>query len=399
MKVLISLILSIASTSSFAQGSISFSDNFGGGSLGKVTKVDDNHWWCAVEGESDSDNRNRQASWYYFRVEGVKGQSITIELTELLGEYNYKLGAHAITSETRPVISYDQTEWRHLTDEEVRWNDKATELILTFTPEENTVWIAHQIPYTTANLDDLLTDYQDHLLLSKKSIGLTPQGKDIWQLTITDNEVPVNQKKVVWLMARQHSWESGTSWVMEGAIRYLLDSAANNGMLDKITFQVIPMADPDGVDRGGVRFNKFGHDLNRNWDLVIAEEMPEIQAQKAAIAEQFSEIDLFVTLHNTERADYIQGPDLSVGKQFYQAMLRQTSFESDEGIRKMPETTTAGKAGRMTVNQALWAEYQIPAYLMELKVEKVDRLNGRRLKSDWLDLGRGFIKSISQAVE
>ena len=397
--LLIHIYLITYSLISFAQTQVSFYTDFEGGNLGEITKVGEYHWRCAVAGESDSDNRNRQASWYYFSVEGVKNQPIAIELTELLGEYNYKPGAHAITSETRPVISYNQDEWRHLTDEEVSWNDEATELILTFTPQENIVWIAHQIPYTTNDLNDLLANYQDHSFLSKKSIGLTSEKKNIWQLTITNPKVSTNQKKVVWLMARQHAWESGTSWVVEGAIRYLLDSATKNGLLDEIIFQVIPMADPDGVDRGGVRFNAFGHDLNRNWDLVIPEEMPEIQAQKVAIAEQADQIDLFVTLHNTERADYIQGPDLPVGKQFYQTMLRQTSFESDEGVRKMPESTTIGKVGRMTVNQALWDEYQIPAYLMELKVEKVNKLNGQRLIPEWLALGRGLVKSASEAVK
>jgi hypothetical protein len=28
-------------------------------------------------------------------------------------------------------------------------------------------------------------------------------------------------KKVVWVMARQHAWETGTSWVMDGALRFL----------------------------------------------------------------------------------------------------------------------------------------------------------------------------------
>lgn len=88
---------------------ISIHTDFEAGSLGKVEQVSKTHWRCAVEGESDWDNRNRQASWYYFRLEGAKDQPLTIELTELVGEYNYKPGAHAITSETRPVISYDQS--------------------------------------------------------------------------------------------------------------------------------------------------------------------------------------------------------------------------------------------------------------------------------------------------
>lgn len=385
--------------SSEAASEISFHTDFGGGSLGEIEQVNNNRWRIAVAGESDFENRNRQASWYYFRIDGAKSQPLKIELTHLLGEYNYKPGAHAITSETRPVISYDQSTWRHLTDDEVSWNEEDTELTLSFNPEADMVWVAHQPPYTTMDLKDLLNEYSDHPHLSQESIGTTPQDEDILLLTITHEEAPKEDKKQVWIMARQHSWEAGTSHVMEGVIRYLLDSRSEDTLLDQMIFKIIPMGDPDGVNRGGVRFNEFGHDLNRNWDLVIAEEMPEIQAQKKAITTHADQIDLFVTLHNTESADYIQGPDLPVGEQFYQAMVHRTSFESEEGVRKMPETTTAGKAGRMTVNQALWAEYQIPAYLMELKVEKVDKLNGRRLVPDWLELGQGLVEATVAAVQ
>lgn len=390
--------LTIVQAVALAQPAVTFHADFEGGSLGEVTRVGESHWRCAVKGESDWDNRNRQASWYYFRMQGAKDQTITLELTKLLGEYNFKPGAHAIRAGTRPVISYDRTDWRHLTDDEVSWNEKATELILNFTPERDTIWVAHLPPYLPSDLENLLAAYQDHPLMTKKSIGKTPQGRKMWQLTVTNPEAQTEDKKEVWLMARQHSWEAGTSWAMEGTIRYLLDSAQAKGLLDKITFQIIPMGDPDGVARGGVRFNEFGHDVNRNWDLVIAEEMPEIQAHKAAVTQQAGQIDLFVTLHNTELADYLQGPDLPVGQKLWQAMVDNTSFESNEGIRPMPHTTTAGKKGRMTVNQALWAEYQIPAYLMELKIQHVKKLPGRRLPPDWRELGRGLVKSIAEVL-
>lgn len=381
---------------------ISIHTDFEGGRLGEIEQLTDTHWKFALDGESDSENRNRQVSWYYFRIEGAKGQPLTIDLTNLVGEYNYKYGSHAVTAKTRPVISYDQTNWGHLTDEEVAWNEEKVELQLKVKPEKDTIWVAHQTPYTTEHLHKLLATYEDHPNLSKQSIGKTPQGRDMQLLTITNPEIPLTQKKVIWIMARQHSWESGTSWVMEGVIRYLLDSQEGLGMLDNFVFQLIPMGDPDGVARGGVRFNQFGHDLNRNWDLVIPEEMPEIQAQKKAIADWLAEgnkIDLFVTLHNTESADYIQGPDVPAGQKFWNEMVQNTSFESEEGVRKMLATTTEGKAGRMTVNQALWAEFQLPAFLMELKVEKVQKLDSKRSVQDWLELGTGLVQATVTAVE
>lgn len=381
---------------------ISIHTNFEGGNLGEVRQIAPRHWECAVAGESDSEDRNRQASWYYFRIDGAQGKKLTIDLTKLLGEYNYKPGAHAITAETRPVVSYDQKEWRHLKDNEVEWNEEKVELTLKIKPEENKMWVAHQPPYTTARLDQLLNSFQGDPYVQLSQIGESAEGKALHLLTLTNPDAPQENKKVIWLMARQHSWESGTSWGMEGALKYLLDTEEGKELLDQYIFKVMPMADPDGVARGGVRFNTFGHDLNRNWDLVIPEEMPEIYAQKTAIVNwllQGKKIDVFLTLHNTEAADYIQGPDLPVGQKLFDYMSEHSSFKDEQGLREMPATTTEGQRGRMTVNQALWAEQKVPAYLMELKVEEVEKLKDRRTVDDWLALGPEIVKGLTAAVK
>ncbi len=386
----------------FSSAQINIQTDFEGGRLGTLEKVSPTHFRCAVAGESDSQNRNRQASWYYFKVENAKGKTLTLDLTDLVGEYNYKPGSHAITAQTRPVVSYDNATWRHLTDDEVSWDEEKVELTIKLKPEKNALWVAHQPPYTTAHLTRLLEAYKSNPHLTTRSLGQTPKGRLIPLLTITNAQIPTEKKKVIWLMARQHAWEAGTSWVMEGVIRHLLESDEDKEMLDQVVFQLMPMADPDGVARGGVRFNQFGHDLNRNWDLVKPEEMPEIQAEKKAITDWLAggnRIDFFLTLHNTENADYVQGPEVAAGRKFWQSMVKNTSFESSEGLRKMPESTTLGQPGRMTVNQALWAEHKVPAYLMELKVEKVNKLEGRRLPPDWLLLGPGLVRAAVAAVE
>ena len=52
-------------------------------------------------------------------------------------------------------------------------------------------------------------------------------------------------------MFRQHAWEAGSSWVADGAIRFLLSDAADAARLrDRAIFQIFPMADPDGVADG-----------------------------------------------------------------------------------------------------------------------------------------------------
>lgn len=395
--LLMSLLIGLISCQSNKKASINF--DFEGGSLGKVEARGTNQWRCFLTGESDSENRNRQVSWYYFQVTGVKGQALDIVLSDLVGEYNYKAGSHSITSETRPVISYDNIHWRHLTNNEVTWDEDKVELALHFKSEMDTIWIAHQAPYTTVDLKSLLDDLKPQPNVMIENIGKTVDGRDIPMVTITNEAVPLTDKKVVFLMGRQHSWESGTSYVVDEALRYLLSDEAAI-YRDQIVFKVIPMADPDGTDRGGVRFNKYGHDLNRNWDFVKPAEMPEIAAEKKVITDWLevgNGIDLFLTLHNTEAQDYIEGPSLPIGSRFYTEMINSTSFESDS-LRTMPLSTTIGQPGRMTVYQALWFELKVPAFLMELKVEGVDKLQRRRTIEDWRALGKGLVNSLAHSV-
>lgn len=131
---------------------ITVSADFEAGSVGKVELVSPTHLRCALVGELDQDQRNRQASWYYFRLDGLPHQEVIVELADLVGEYNYRPGAHSVTAKTRPVFSYDDPTWRHFSDREVEWDDQQVRLRLRFTPARSHLWIAHVPPYTTIDL-------------------------------------------------------------------------------------------------------------------------------------------------------------------------------------------------------------------------------------------------------
>src|SRR5438309_10127234 len=92
---------------------VSIQTNFEGGNLGQVTKAGADHFRCEVKGEADQDGRNRQANWYYFRVDGARGREVTVDLVKLPGEYNYQPNRGAVTKDTIPVYSEDGRNWRH----------------------------------------------------------------------------------------------------------------------------------------------------------------------------------------------------------------------------------------------------------------------------------------------
>jgi hypothetical protein len=343
-----------------------------------------------VKGQADQNNRNRQANWYYFRLDGLPREEFRIDFTDLVGEYNFRPGSHSVTRNTRPVFSYDNRVWTHFTGDQTSWDEKEVRLTVRFKPERATMWIAHTEPYTGRDLGRLLTLRHPHL--RRETIGKSVRGRDLTLLTITDPAAPETEKKVVWLMARQHAWETGTSWVADGAVRFLLSAEAAPLRRTRV-FKVLPMFDPDGVAEGAVRFNVHGYDNNRNWDAVDPKLMPEIAACRTRLLND--RIDVFLALHNTESADYVEGPPAMAPAADLVRLLREkTNFYDPASPRNSMGRGPIDK-GRMTVNQYLFAERKMAAFLMELMVESHPRLGRPRTARDFSEFGAGLAQCLS----
>lgn len=380
---------------------ISVTTSFEGGSLGRVERVTPTHLRCAVQGQSDANNRNRQASWYYFRLDGLPAEAIEIDFVDLAGEYNFRPGTHPVTRNTRPVFSYDGSAWSHFTDSQVSWSESDMRLTVRFTPERPRMWIAHTVPYTGRDLDRLLGGRGSAMRV--ETIGKSVHGRDIRLLTITDPATPESRKKAIWLVARQHAWETGTSWVVDGAVRFLLSDDPEAARLRRSTvFKALPVFDPDGAAEGAVRFNANGYDNNRNWDIADPRLMPEIDALRQAIlrwADSGHRIDVFLALHNTESTDYVEGPLAgykSLAVELTGRLRKQTSFYDPLSPRESMGAPI--EKGRMMVDQYLFSERRIPAFLMELMVERHPGLGRPRTARDFSEFGAGLVKCLAGSV-
>ena len=168
----------------FLAAVITVSASVEGGSLGRVETLAPDHLRCAVKGQADQNGRNRQANWYYFRLDGLPRRELQLELTDLVGEYNFRPGAHAVTRNTRPVFSYDRRTWTHFSDEQVSWDEKDIRLTLRFTPKAPTLWIAHMPPYGREELNRLLALRHPHL--RREIVARTAHHREIPLLTVTE---------------------------------------------------------------------------------------------------------------------------------------------------------------------------------------------------------------------
>jgi zinc carboxypeptidase/carboxypeptidase M14-like protein len=385
---------------------ISIHANFEGGALGKIVRVAETHFRCGVKGESDQDGRNRQANWYYFRVDGAKDQALTLDLVDLPGEYNYRPNGGAVTGETLPWYSEDNRHWRPI--ETAEYQSDTPLLRIRLRPRANKIWIAHVPPYTNQQLQRLLDEFKRSPDLRQQIVGRTVQDRAMLLLTITDESEPDTQKKVIWLMFRQHSWEAGSSWAGEGALRFLLSAdLVALQMRRTAIFKIFPLCDPDGVARGGVRFNAHGFDLNRNWDAVDETKMPEIAAQRKAILDWVDagrSVDLFVSLHNTETAEYLEGPPDAEGRyrslmeRFFKLLSENKTFAPSRPPRFAEASTTIDKPGRMTVIQGLYKDRRLPAFLIEQMISRHPELGRQPTLEDRGQFGADLMRAMWRAV-
>ncbi len=332
-----------------------------------------------MEGQYDQRGHNRQASWFYFRLDHVRAREVTITLTDFVGEYNDKPGAVAMGPDIVPVFSDDGQTWRHFPDTAAAWDAEKKELTLTFKPESDSIWIAHIAPYTPRDLRRLLDDIDRSSHARIEVIGRTAQGRDLHLVTVTDAAVPDAQKKVVWLQARQHAWEAGTSYVMEGALRFITsDDPRAVELRRKVVFKFTPMVDVDGCAGGKVRFNANGYDVNRHWSEVdlrskqLLQLMPEIWYTKKAIVTA-GRIDLMVNLHNTETGEYLdtQADDpatLKTMQRFYNLLVEHSTFDPS---RKLTPNKT-----KVDDTNSLFGQHQVPVMLMEQRIDLDEQKTG-----------------------
>lgn len=74
-------------------------------------------------------------------------------------------------------------------------------------------------------------------------------GREHWELTITDPEIASDQKRTIFWHAREHGYETWSSFAMEGLVEFLLSDASAE-FRRRFVFVLHPMTNVDGVALG-----------------------------------------------------------------------------------------------------------------------------------------------------
>ena len=154
--------------------------------------------------------------------------------------------------------------------------------------------VYHRYPDLTQELQDLAAANPDTTKLT--SIGRSVQGRELWQMEVTDFAVPDGGKSTIYVDGGHHGNEQ---LGMEMAV--LLIHEAVEGRLSspeslaRFHFFIVPMINPDG-NFNDQRTNANGVDLNRNYGFEWTDEGnhgsgPESEPEAHANAESMRAVD------------------------------------------------------------------------------------------------------------
>jgi hypothetical protein len=237
---------------------------------------------------------NRAAGHIHLRLHGTPGARLTLEFRNLENVWNGTRASVAGELKTL-VVSENGRDWKPTPTESLPDN----RVRLTVVMPGPTLYVARLEPYRLSDLDRLIGSIRADPRVHITNIGKTRGGRDLEVIQIGAGRAPYR----VFLRARAHPWESGSSWVAQGLVQRLLkDDADARGFLEHYTVYLLPMANKDGVARGMTRFNANGKDLNRNWDRPAD---PELAPENAALERWLEQMiasrrppHLAIELHN-----------------------------------------------------------------------------------------------------
>lgn len=338
----------VAARESEETPALEFDADFESGSLGPVTRIGPGEYEISLVSDTSGDGSGDYVQWFCFRLRNMRvGQVYTFHLGNLIkpgslfeegcqpvmfSRRRRELEGAGWTREGSDVAYYPYHDLgrRH-----------CVSFDLQFPYEEDEVFLAHAPPYS----------YSDHLVhlarwpnLQRYALLPTRADRHLCALKLGDPAAPYQ----ACLVARAHPGETHASWVMRGALDFLLGGSEEaKRCFEGVRWVVVPMLNPDGVACGRTRTNLDGVDLNRHHHDDSA---PETRGLRQLLQEEVrtGRPLAFVDIHSHSRrrgvfaiANGSDGDPLIVGMGKYSRLLdvvgaaRAEVKARDEGVGRV----------------------------------------------------------------
>lgn len=332
--------------------------------------------------------------WFHFRLTGVQNTALVVKLVNA-GKSSFPEAWPGY----KACASYDLKEWFRI---QTTWDEKAGVITMEHTSNHDSIYFAYFPPYSYVRHQELIARIHAKKNVRLEVLGETLDGYDLDVLRIGH---PGKNKRVIWMVARQHPGEAMAEWFIEGFLDRLTDphDGASMRVLEHAVFYVMPNVNPDGSIRGHLRTNATGANLNREWKSPTPERSPEIYH----LLKKMDEVgcDLFLDIHGDEEIpfNFLAG---SEGIPSFNDRLRelQNTF-STAFVRASPDfqpkngytVDEPGKANLAISSNGVGERFKCLSYTLEMPFKDTqdhpDNIHG------WsVDRARHFGASILQPI-
>ena len=205
------------------------------------------------------------ASWYSFRLKGVKGKKINFVIEWknkgkiFIPNYNGRIN-------DKTMVTYDGKGYEIIKDQEFvpmqpetisdqyfsgKFRQKFSHLF-----RENEALVSYAAPFPNSRVDQLAEQLKGDPRVTMESIGNSRfKHLPIRYFKLTDSSVPDAGKKRIFITGREDSYEVGGSWATEGIMRFLLSKdPVAVASLKNLVFYIFPIFSVDGVAMGSTNF-------------------------------------------------------------------------------------------------------------------------------------------------
>lgn len=182
---------------------------------------------------------------------------------------------------------------------------EGTRMVYSIKPSASSLLVAWGPPYTPSRAAAFVEEAAAGSSHAEKlELCKSREGRSVPMLRVSEGDRPAARRFGVWVQARQHAWEAGSSWVCQGFVEWLLGSDdAAAWLRQNAEIFIVPIMDVDNTATGNGGKEALPHDHNRDWmERPNWNEVAAAQSHILAFAKD-ERMDVFLDLHNPAPGD------------------------------------------------------------------------------------------------